>query len=142
MRLIDGNALKKLYEDYEGMSVPIDVIMANIDDMPTIELRENCDLKLAMYKNGIKQKDLAKQLGITQEYFSKMLSKELTRDQKEAIEFAIVGNYKKWDSLHKKRITHNVKCFKCGCVFMLDRSEPEPNFCPNCGSKMKEENKN
>lgn len=142
MRLIDADELKSLYKDYEGLSIPIGVVLANIDDMPTIELRENYDLKLAMYKNGIKQKDLAESLGITPEYFCKMLSRELTQTQKDAIESAIVGNYKKWDSLHKKRITHNVKCSKCGCVFMLDRSEPEPNFCPNCGAKMKEENKN
>ena len=35
MRLIDANELKKLYEDYEGLKVPCEVVLQNIDDMPT-----------------------------------------------------------------------------------------------------------
>ena len=35
MRLIDANELKELYEDYEGLKVPCEVVLQNIDDMPT-----------------------------------------------------------------------------------------------------------
>lgn len=35
MRLIDADELKELYEDYEGLKVPCEVVLQNIDDMPT-----------------------------------------------------------------------------------------------------------
>ena len=35
MRLIDADKLKELYEDYEGLKVPCEVVLQNIDDMPT-----------------------------------------------------------------------------------------------------------
>lgn len=35
MRLINADELKKLYENAEGLNVPTEVILANIDDMPT-----------------------------------------------------------------------------------------------------------
>ena len=33
--MIDANELKELYEDYEGLKVPYEVVLQNIDDMPT-----------------------------------------------------------------------------------------------------------
>lgn len=54
MRLIDADELKELYEDYEGLKVPCEVVLQNIDDMPTaydidkvvVQLKENysCDV--------------------------------------------------------------------------------------------------
>ena len=35
MRLIDADELKELYEDYEGLKVPCEEVLQNIDDMPT-----------------------------------------------------------------------------------------------------------
>ena len=35
MKLIDADELKELYEDYEGLKVPCEVVLQNIDDMPT-----------------------------------------------------------------------------------------------------------
>lgn len=35
MRLIDADELKELYEDYEGLKVSCEVVLQNIDDMPT-----------------------------------------------------------------------------------------------------------
>lgn len=35
MRLIDADELRQLYENAEGLKVPTEVILANIDDMPT-----------------------------------------------------------------------------------------------------------
>ena len=35
MRLIDADELKELYEDYEGLKVPCEVVLQNIDDIPT-----------------------------------------------------------------------------------------------------------
>lgn len=33
--MIDADELKELYEDYEGLKVPCEVVLQNIDDMPT-----------------------------------------------------------------------------------------------------------
>ena len=33
--MIDADKLKELYEDYEGLKVPCEVVLQNIDDMPT-----------------------------------------------------------------------------------------------------------
>lgn len=35
MKLIYADKLKELYEDYEGLKVPCEVVLQNIDDMPT-----------------------------------------------------------------------------------------------------------
>ena len=33
--MIDADELKELYEDYEGLKVPCEAVLQNIDDMPT-----------------------------------------------------------------------------------------------------------
>lgn len=33
--MIDADELKELYEDYKGLKVPCEVVLQNIDDMPT-----------------------------------------------------------------------------------------------------------
>lgn len=37
MRLIDADALLELYDGCEGLHVPVEVVIQNIKDMPTIE---------------------------------------------------------------------------------------------------------
>lgn len=49
----------------------------------------NLDIRLLVLNNGLRYKDIAKQLGISREWLSKLLRKELSSDNKIRIMRAI-----------------------------------------------------
>lgn len=54
-RLIDADALKELYSDCEGYSVPVNVVLANIEDMPTIEPEKICVAKVILTDEQVRE---------------------------------------------------------------------------------------
>lgn len=56
----------------------------------------NIDIKMMIKEKGYSQKEIAKKLGITHEYFSRILSKELGEEEKTALINAINGDFTLW----------------------------------------------
>ena len=50
---------------------------------------DNKDLKIAMIQNNVRQYEVAKQLGISEYYFSKKMRYELTKEEKAKVMKAI-----------------------------------------------------
>lgn len=57
MRLIDADELKELYEDYEGLKAPCEVVLQNIDDMPTAYDIDEIDEKVSKLEELIEENE-------------------------------------------------------------------------------------
>ena len=109
----------------------------------------NIDVKKYITEKGYTQKQIAEKLGITQEWFCRMLKNELADEEKQAVMMAIDGDLRLWRKGHKKTyakvgqwIVHpkgiyaHLVCSNCLSSAPYDC---ETNYCPNCGAKMEVE---
>lgn len=64
----------------------------------------NIDVKKYITEKGYTQKQIAEKLGITQEWFCRMLKNELADEEKQAVMTAIDGDLKLWRKRHKTYI--------------------------------------
>lgn len=64
----------------------------------------NIDVKKYIAEKGYTQKQIAKKLDITPEYFSRMLKNELVDEEKQAVMMAIDGNLRLWRKRHRTYI--------------------------------------
>jgi transcriptional regulator with XRE-family HTH domain len=60
----------------------------------------NIDVKKYIAEKGYTQKQIAKKLGITPEWFSRMLKNELADEEKQAVMMAIDGDLRLWRKRH------------------------------------------
>lgn len=64
----------------------------------------NIDVKKYIAEKGYTQKQIAKKLGITSEWFSRMLKNELADEEKQEIMMAIDGDLRLWRRRHRTYI--------------------------------------
>ena len=65
----------------------------------------NIDIKKYIVENGYTQKQIAEKLGITQEWFSRLLRHELPEEEKQAIKMAVDGDMTLWCIRHRTYIS-------------------------------------
>ena len=63
-------------------------------------------------------------------------------DRKTILELRSAGSRKKgcWETLHKTRFSHVVRCSVCGRTLDMhgvNAGRGDANFCPSCGSDMR-----
>ena len=64
----------------------------------------NIDVKKYIAEKGYTQKQIAEKLGITQEWFSRILKNELADEEKQAIKMAVDGDLRLWRKRHRTYI--------------------------------------
>lgn len=64
----------------------------------------NIDVKKYIAEKGYTQKQIAKKLDITPEWFSRMLKNELADEEKQAVMMAIDGDLRLWRKRHRTYI--------------------------------------
>lgn len=65
-------------------------------------------------------------------------------DRQTILELRSAGSWKKgyWETLHKTRFSHVVRCSVCGRTLDMhgvNAGRGDANFCPNCGADMRGE---
>ena len=64
----------------------------------------NIDVKKYIAEKGYTQKQIAEKLGITPEWFSRMLKNELADEEKQAVKMAIDDDLRLWRKRHRTYI--------------------------------------
>ena len=64
----------------------------------------NIDIKKYIAEKGYTQKQIAEKLGITPEWFSRMLKNELADEEKQAVMMATDGDLRLWQKRHRTYI--------------------------------------
>ena len=96
----------------------------------------NLNIRRAINEAGLNQKEIAHRMGITPEYFSRVMSREpLPKHIEKRIYFAISGDCRNAKK-QKRECGSWVKgtCDLCG--FATAYCE-DYSYCPNCGARMK-----